>query len=100
MEIIFKKTGKEFIAEAEEGSSILEIAQKNNIELHGNCGGFSTCGSCHIILEDEFIKLTEESSDQENDVLDMIFGVEKNSRLACQVFFKQKMNGMKITIPE
>jgi 2Fe-2S ferredoxin len=41
----------------EEGQSLLEVALKNNINLHHNCGGVCACSTCHVYVEwgDEFL---------------------------------------------
>ena len=36
--------------QAEAGDSILEIALKNDIELHHNCGGVCACSTCHDVV--------------------------------------------------
>ena len=42
--------------------SLLEVALKNDIELHHNCGGVCACSTCHLYVEkgEQFI---EELSD-------------------------------------
>ncbi len=53
----------------ESDQSILEVALKNDIELHHNCGGVCACSTCHIYVDqgDEFL---EELSDKEEDFID------------------------------
>ncbi len=34
----------------EEGQSLLEVALKNDIELHHNCGGVCACSTCHLYV--------------------------------------------------
>ena len=67
----FEEKGKEAITieNAEEGFSILEIALKNNIEIHHNCGGVCACSTCHVYINkgSQFI---EELSDKEEDFID------------------------------
>ena len=62
--------------------SILEIALKNKIHLHHNCGGVCACSTCHIYLNagDQFI---EELSDREEDFIDRARNPRINSRLSC-----------------
>lgn len=45
------------------------------------------CSTCHVILDDErqYDKLPE-PSDDENDMLDLAFGLTDTSRLGCQVY--------------
>ncbi|HMU25210.1 MAG TPA: 2Fe-2S iron-sulfur cluster-binding protein, partial [Ferruginibacter sp.] len=53
----------------EPNQSILEVALKNDIELHHNCGGVCACSTCHLYLEkgEDFV---EELSDGEEDFID------------------------------
>ena len=72
-------------AEVEEGTSILEAAHANHVELEGACDGELACSTCHVILEEAIFESLEEPGDEEMDMLDMAFGLEETSRLGCQV---------------
>ena len=37
--------------------------------------------------------------DDENDMLDMAFGLTDTSRLGCQVYVSRAMDGMSVTLP-
>ena len=63
--------------------SILDIALENGIALDHACGGVCACSTCHVIIR-EGIDSCNESTDDEQDMLDEARGVELNSRLACQ----------------
>jgi ferredoxin-2, mitochondrial len=41
----------------------------------GACEGSVACSTCHVILEPEIYDLLEEPEDDENDMLDMAFGL-------------------------
>lgn len=43
--------------------------------------------------------MLEEPGDDENDMLDMAFGLTDTSRLGCQVTLDKKLNGMVCTLP-
>lgn len=73
--------------EASEGDDILSIAHEYDIDLEGACEGSIACSTCHVILDPEFYDLLPEPSDDENDMLDMAFGLTDTSRLGCQVSF-------------
>ena len=49
----FEEKGREPIAlmDIEPGQSILEVALKNDIELHHNCGGVCACSTCHVYVQ-------------------------------------------------
>ncbi len=67
----------------EEGTSILEAALANEIELEHNCGGVCACTTCHIIVQTGLSSLLA-ASEVEEDLLDRAWGLTAESRLACQ----------------
>lgn len=79
--------------------SILEIALKNNIQLHHNCGGVCACSTCHIYLEqgEQFV---EELTDREEDFIDRARNPKINSRLACQCVLLAGEGTIHVTIPD
>lgn len=94
MNITFKlKDGTQKSVSFENGETILQVAEKNGIKLNSNCEGFGVCGGCHVKIENLQDKLPE-ISDKENDTLDRVFGIDRNSRLACQVILNPSLNGL------
>jgi len=83
------------------GESLLQVAQRNDIELEGACEGVCACSTCHVIFPDSdtFDNVLEEASEDEEDMLDMAFGLTETSRLSCQIFVTDEMDGMEIEIP-
>jgi 2Fe-2S ferredoxin len=83
----------------ESDQSILEVALKNNIELHHNCGGVCACSTCHLYVEqgDNFI---EELSDKEEDFIDRAVNPRINSRLGCQCMLLDGAGNITVTLPD
>jgi 2Fe-2S ferredoxin len=83
----------------ESDQSILEVALKNNIELHHNCGGVCACSTCHLYMEqgDNFI---EELSDKEEDFIDRAVNPRINSRLGCQCMLLDGAGNITVTLPD
>ena len=83
----------------ESDQSILEVALKNNIELHHNCGGVCACSTCHLYVEhgDNFI---EELSDKEEDFIDRAVNPRINSRLGCQCMLLDGTGNITVTLPD
>jgi 2Fe-2S ferredoxin len=84
----------------EPDQSILEIALKNDINLHHNCGGVCACSTCHVYLEkgDDFV---EELSDKEEDFIDRAVNPRLNSRLSCQCVLDANASGeIEVTLPD
>ncbi|GAB2269578.1 Adrenodoxin-like protein 2, mitochondrial [Dionaea muscipula] len=82
------------------GMSMLEAAQENDIELEGACEGSLACSTCHVIVMDtEYYNKLEEPTDEENDMLDLAFGLTQLSRLGCQVTAEPELDGIRLALP-
>jgi ferredoxin, 2Fe-2S len=97
----FEQKGLEPITLAgiEPDQSILEVALKNDIELHHNCGGVCACSTCHIYVNegDAFL---EELSDKEEDFIDRAVNPRINSRLGCQCVLQDASGSITVTLPD
>lgn len=52
--------------------------------MEGVCGGFCVCLICYVIvIEDDYYDKIFEFEDDENDMLDFVFGLMEMSRLGC-----------------
>jgi ferredoxin len=85
--------------EAEEGQNILEIAHKYDVDLEGACEASLACSTCHVILEEEIYNKLTPAVEEEEDLLDMAFGLTPTSRLGCQVKITKDFEGAKVTLP-
>ncbi len=84
----------------EAGQTLLEIALKNNIELHHNCGGVCACTTCHLYVT-EGMDFIDEITDREEDFIDRAVNPRLNSRLGCQSLLLDDDSGtVKVTIPD
>ena len=91
--------GSSITIDAPVGLSILEVAHKYDIAIEGSCGGALACSTCHVILESEMYDSLDDPSEEEEDMLDLAFGLTRTSRLGCQIILTSAMDGMKIVIP-
>ena len=81
------------------GESILEVALKNNIDLHHNCGGVCACSTCHLYIN-KGEDLVEELSDREEDFIDRAINPRLNSRLGCQCVLIEDGGEVEVTLPD
>ena len=81
------------------GQSLLDLAHANGVELEGACEGSVACSTCHVILPQEYYGRLEEAGDEENDMLDMAWGLTDTSRLGCQVKLREELEGMDVKLP-
>ena len=65
------------------GVSLCDLLLENNIALEHACEKSCACTTCHVIIREGGGSLNEPSEDEE-DMLDKAWGLEADSRLACQ----------------
>ena len=95
-----EKDGTNTVVKATVGQSMLEVAHKNDIELEGACEGSLACSTCHVIIDDQAVyDSLPEPDDDENDMLDLAFGLTETSRLGCQVIAAKELDGMVLSLP-
>ena len=85
--------------EAPNDLSIMEIAHQNAIEIEGACEGSLACSTCHVIVEPEWFEKLEEASEDEEDMLDLAFGLTRTSRLGCQIIMSDELDGIVVRLP-
>ena len=71
------------MVEAEPGTTVLDAALENGIEIEHACEKSCACTTCHVIVREGFDSL-EEAEETEEDMLDKAWGLEPESRLSCQ----------------
>ncbi|MGD9616156.1 MAG: ferredoxin family 2Fe-2S iron-sulfur cluster binding protein [Alphaproteobacteria bacterium] len=81
------------------GLSVLEIAHKNKIDIEGACEGSLACSTCHVIVDPEWYELLKEASEDEEDMLDLAFGLTATSRLGCQIIITEELDGLVVKLP-
>ena len=71
------------VIEAESGTTICDIALKNDIEIEHACEKSCACTTCHVYIREGMDSLNENTED-EDDMLDKAWGLDPDSRLSCQ----------------
>lgn len=82
-----------------DGLTVLEAAHKNHIDLEGACEGSLACSTCHIVVAPEWFDRLTPASDDEEDMLDLAFGLTSTSRLGCQVKLTKDLDGLVVSVP-
>ena len=85
--------------EAPAGSVLLDVAQAAGQPLEGACEGQMACSTCHVIVDPaDFAKLPP-ASEEEDDLLDLAWGVVRTSRLACQILLTDEIETLTVKMP-
>jgi len=71
------------VIDAEPGTTICDAALKHGIEIEHACEKSCACTTCHVYIREGGGSLNE-STEDEDDLLDKAWGLEPDSRLSCQ----------------
>jgi len=98
--IFIERNGTRREVDAPIGLSVLEIAHRNDIDLEGACEGSLACSTCHVIVDPEWFDLLKDPTEDEEDMLDLAFGLTRTSRLGCQILITEELDGLTVTLPQ
>jgi 2Fe-2S ferredoxin len=97
--VFIERDGTRREVDAPLGLSVLEIAHKNKIDIEGACEGSLACSTCHVVVDPEWYELLKEASEDEEDMLDLAFGLTATSRLGCQIIITEELDGLVVRLP-
>ena len=83
--VFIERNGNRREVDAPLGLSVLEIAHKNDVDIEGACEGSLACSTCHVIVDPAWYGKLSRATEDEEDMLDLAFGLEATSRLGCQI---------------
>ncbi len=97
--VFIERSGNHKEVEAPVGHSVLEIAHRNNVDIEGACEGSLACSTCHVIIAQDWYDKLPETSEDEEDMLDLAFGLTSTSRLGCQLVITEEFDGLTVNLP-
>jgi len=95
-----ERDGKRREVDAPLGLSVLEIAHKHGVDIEGACEGSLACSTCHVIVDPEWHELLKDPTEDEEDMLDLAFGLTQTSRLGCQIIMTEELDGLTVKLPQ
>jgi 2Fe-2S ferredoxin len=93
------RAGTRHEIDAPVGLSVMEIARRNGIDIEGACEGSLACATCHVVVDPEDFDRLSEPTEDEEDMLDLAFGLTHTSRLSCQIIVTEELDGLTVTLP-
>ena len=81
------------------GASVLQVARHHDIDIEGACEGSLACSTCHVIVDPEWYEVLTAATEDEEDMLDLAFGLTETSRLGCQIIMSEALDGLVVTLP-
>ena len=98
--VFVDKDGTRREVAAPAGLSLLEVAHANDIDIEGACEGSLACSTCHVIVDPDWYARLQAASEDEEDMLDLAFGLTKTSRLGCQIIVTEQLDGLTVRLPD
>ena len=94
-----ERNGEKREVDAPVGLSVMEVAHKYDVDIEGACEGSLACSTCHVIVDPVWFDKLDTPSEDEEDMLDLAFGLEKTSRLGCQIVMSEALDGLVVRLP-
>lgn len=94
-----ERNGEKREVDAPNGLSVMEVAHKYDVDIEGACEGSLACSTCHVIVDPSWFDKLKAPSEDEEDMLDLAFGLEKTSRLGCQIVMSDALDGLVVRLP-
>jgi 2Fe-2S ferredoxin len=98
--VFIEKDGNRKEVDAPIGLSVMEIAHRHGVDIEGACDGSLACSTCHVIVEAAWAAKLDEPSEDEEDMLDLVFVLTETSRLGCQIVMSEELDGLTVALPD
>ena len=93
--------GTEHVVEGANDASIMEAAVTNLVPgIDADCGGESSCATCHVLIDQVWRAKLDEPSEIEESMLDLNPDRTADSRLSCCIPVTEDLEGITIKLPE
>ena len=98
--VFIERNGTRKEVSAQDGTTLLQVAHANGIDMEGACEGAMACSTCHVIVDAEWASKLPSPSAAEEDMLDLTYGVTRTSRLGCQITVTTALDGLTVRLPQ
>ena len=92
--------GTQVEVDAPVGFSVLQVAHRNDVDIEGACEGSMACSTCHVVVDPAWFDRLDDPSEEEEDMLDLAFGLTQTSRLGCQLVMTEELDGLVVRLPD
>ena len=98
--VFVENNGNRKEVDAPNGLSVMEIAHRHGVDIEGACDGSLACSTCHVIVERAWSAKLDQPSEDEEDMLDLVFALTQTSRLGCQIVMSEELDGLTVELPD
>lgn len=94
-------TGALHDVSGQDGESLMEAAKRQGVPgIDADCGGAASCGTCQVIVGNDWRVRIPEMDDTERDMLEFASLGEEGCRLSCQIKLSDALNGLEVKVAE
>ncbi len=87
--------------EVENGYTLMEGAFNQQLSgMIAECGGAAACGTCHSYIDEKWLSRLPPVEDLEDSMLYMVDDRRHNSRLCCQIYMSDDLDGIEVQIAD
>lgn len=87
--------------EVPNGDNLMQAALDNDVpSILGDCGGACACATCHVYVDPAWVEKTGAPSEAESEMLEGLIDPQPTSRLCCQIFMNDDLDGLVVRLPE
>lgn len=88
------------VIDVPDGWSLMEAARQEAVSgIVAECGGGAICGTCHVRVGADWFDKLDEPDMSEVALLGVVPESSATSRLACQIFMTEELDGIEVEIP-
>ncbi len=97
--VIDPSNGKTTRVEVGEDTPLMYALRDAGLPVEGTCGGYASCGSCHVFVAPEWIDKLGPRDDIELEMLDLLDAYDpQRSRLSCQIVMRPEWDGLTVEL--
>lgn len=97
--LVTARDGGTRLFQAAAGQSLKDALKSAGVEeILGLCGGFASCGTCHVHVAVDWLERLPPMLPEEDELLGFSDWRKPNSRLACQIAFTDQLDGIAVTV--
>lgn len=97
--LVRRRSGRTESLDAAAGQSLKDALKAGGVdEILALCGGFASCGTCHVHVAESWLDRLPAMRSDEEEVLGFSDWRQANSRLACQIPFNDALDGISVTV--
>lgn len=99
---VLRPDGVQVELEVPIGVSVMRAVTEAGVPgIIGECGGAAMCGTCHVLVDDDWLECLAPMQRNEDELLDCTAAPrERRSRLGCQLQMTEALDGLSLGMPE